>query len=309
MKKIIISIFFLLACFSHLTALSAQNVRDIKVYIPPVTGEGRSGDSNFFYQQLTYEVIFQHHTLVRSQRGSDYTLRGMITPQTGTRDFVFYLEMIESSNDEVIAQQNITYSSIDTSISSLLSAMVYNMLSVIPNINSPDDWRNNYLFIDGYFFWAPRLYISRAQSINWMNPGLGFSAEYHFLDFMAVGLGFQFSQDWILVNTGNEYRDLLLEIPVSIRFIFNPANFMVVPYAGLTFNISIQQETIPSPLSAVIGCQFGIKAGPGQIVIDPRVSLDLLNSSVGTLLYNRYTIQIGAGYKYGFIPKRGARGY
>jgi len=318
MRKNTISLFlFILIAFS----LSAEE-REIKVYVLPVTGEGRSGDSNFFYQQLTYEVIFQRYSIVRASRGSDYILRGVIAPEPAadSRNFIFYLEMIESASDKVIAQQNITYTAIDSNALPLISTMVHNMLSTIPLVRGPDDWRYNYLYVGASAFWLPRLYFGESgnQSINWMNIGLGFSAEFHFLDFLAAGTGFQFSQDWVILSSTDEstveFRDLIIDIPVMLKFAFRPGDIILAPYTGISLNFSVMQITQPSVLSWIIGLQFGFKAGPGALTIDPRVSIDLFPSSLKpspkeTFLYNRYTIQVGIGYQFAFIPRRGSRDY
>jgi len=323
MKKLFSVFFFILAyCLLILPSVAAQTPREVRIYVPPVSGEGRSGDSNFFYQQLTYEVIFQHLSLVRSQKGSDFTLRGIIAPEAerDSRNYVFYLEMINSYTDEVIAQQSIVYANIGSNVIELISAMVYNMLSTVPSFSGSDDWRDNHLFIGANAIWQPRLYLAETgnQSIYWMNFGIGFNADYYFLDFMAVSAGFQFSQDWLILSSTNnstiDYRDLIIEIPVAIKFSFRPGDILLEPYTGLSFNISVNQVTQPSVLSWIIGLQFGLKAGPGSIVIDPRLSLDLLPSTlplsgVNSMAYNRYTIQFGIGYKFGFIPKRNVRDY
>ncbi|MCL2276911.1 MAG: hypothetical protein FWC21_03345 [Treponema sp.] len=312
-------LFFSLFCFCAFS-LNAQTPRDVRVFVPPVSGEGRAGDSNFFYQQLTYEVIFQHHSLVRSQKSSDFTLRGVISPeaQVNSRGYVFYLEMINSDTDVVVAQQSITYTAIGSSVIELISIIVYNMLSTVPQIDSSGDWRHNYLYFSGGFAWMPRLYLSETdtQSIYGMNFGLGFSLSFHFLDWMAAGAGFQFSQDWVTVNAAREHRDLILEMPITLRFIFKPGNFMLEPYTGVSLNFSMMQATQTSLFSWLIGFQFGVQAGPGIIVIDPRFSVDLaqsllppLNNTQPEISYHRTTIQIGIGYKIGFLPKRNIRDY
>ena len=309
MKKIILTVIFLFIYIS----LNAQTVRDMKIYVPPVSGEGRPGDSYFFYQHLTYEVIYQQYSLIRSQNGSDFILRGEIAPEpvNGSRNNIFHLELLKSGTNEVIAKQHVVYYLLDASVVSMLSAMAYNMLSHLPNVWGSDDWRDNRLFLDAGLMWAPRLYFAESQSINWMNIGLGFSGEYHFNNIIAAGIGLQFSQDWILVSQINEleYRDLILDIPFLFKFVLKPGDLMLEPYTGLSLNLSLMQITQPSFLSWLVGMQLGVKAGPGSIVIDPRFSLDLYTSSIPSLEYNRYTIQVGIGYKFGFMPKASARGY
>jgi len=311
MKKIIFFIFLVLSCFS----LYAQNPRDVLIYVLPVSGEGRVGDSNYFYQQLTYEVIFQHHSLVREQEGSDYILRSVISPEParGSRNFVFFLEMLNSKTKEVIAQQNFVYYNLDSTVVTMISTMVGNMLTAIPNSYKYNhSWRNKIIYIDGRVLWAPRLYSSENISINWMNFGLGFTGEIHVFKFMALGVGLQFTQDWILYSSSddvNEARDLILDIPFMLKFVIKTGYLMIEPYGGISLNFSLMQVTEPSFLSWFAGFQFGVKAGPGIIVIDPRFTRDLNESSYKTLDYKRNTIQIGIGYKIGFVTRKSSRDY
>jgi len=308
-KKHFPVILFIFACFS----LNAQDARDIKIYVPPVLGEGRPGDSNFFYQQLTYEVIYHQYTLIRTSSGSDFTLRGAISPEPvlGSPYHIFNLELIKTENSEVIARQNVVYYLLDTVVVSMVSTMAYNMLAGFPNTLAPEDWRNNHLYINAGVMWAPRLYIGEAESFNWGNVGLGLSGEFHFSKLIAAGIGLQFTQDWIVVSQADaiEYRDLILDIPFMFKFVFKPGDLMLEPYTGLSLNLSLMQLTQPSLLSWLIGMQFGVRAGRGSIVIDPRFSLDLFSSSIPSLDYERYTIQVGIGYKYGFMPKANTRNY
>jgi len=376
-------------------SLSAQTFRDARIFVPPVSGIGADADNAFFYRQLTYEIVLQYYSLVRTRYSSDFILRGSIVPYTGeeqflidnpqeepeekyepedtspvpsrpiprirntfgrreffswdidgeisfydstgdgnypyedetvffseseeesdaplseNQDFVFTLELVNSITGGVIARQYLIYRYVDAAVGELVSVIVYNMLSNIPEIENDLDWRENWLFVDVNAMWAPRVYTGQEQSVSWVNFGLGASLEYHFLDFMSVSAGIQLVQDWVVVTktNGDQFRDLLLEVPLSIKFAFKPAQLMLEPYGGVSFNFSMFGTTKPSFLSWFAGFQFGVKAGPGMIIIDPRFSMDFFNSTIpqrpaGPAEYQRYLIQIAVGYKFGFIPKR-----
>jgi len=389
MKKLIISLLMLLAAIS----LSAQVFRDARIFVPPIGGAGIEGDNAFFYRQLTYEIILQYHSLVRTRYSSDFILRGSIVPYTGeeqflidnpqeepedkyepvdtspvpsrpiprirntfgrreffswdidgelsfydstgdgnypyedetvffseseeesdaplseNQDFVFTLELVNSITGKVVARQYLIYRYVDAAVGELVSVIVYNMLSNIPEIETELDLRENWLFADVNAMWAPRIFTGQEQSVSWVNFGFGASLEYHFLDFMSVSAGIQFVQDWVVVTKSPqqvEYRDLLLEVPLSIKFAFKPAQLMLEPYGGVSFNFSLFGTTRPSFLSWFAGFQFGVRAGPGMIVIDPRFSMDFFTSTIpqSNEPYQRYLIQIAVGYKFGFLPKR-----
>jgi len=396
MKKLVISLFMLQIALS----LFGQTFREARIFVPPVDGAGVAGDNNFFYKQLTYEVVLQYHSLVRTRRSSDFILRGTVAPYTGeeqflidhpqeepeyfgeetayvnpgpvpsrpiprirntfgrreffswevdgeilffdtssqdnyqseepepvyyheseeqdtgdylsdTLDYVFSLELISNITGDLTAKQYLIYRFADAAVAELVSIMVYNMLTNIPDIEADIDWREKWLFAEVTAMWAPRIYTGQEQSVNWVNFGIGASLEYHFLDFMSASLGFQLVQDWVVVTrtTGDEYRDLMLELPLAVRFPFKPLQLMLEPYGGVSLNFSLMGVTQPSVLSWFVGFQFGAKAGPGMVVIDPRFSMDFFNSVITgrDAEYQRYLIQLSVGYKFGFLPKHPRR--
>jgi len=381
--------------------LFAQNFRDARIFVPPVNGVGAEGDNAFFYRQLTYEVVLQYHSLVRTRGSSDFILRGTIMRYAGeeqflkdhpqeepedipeeiiesadtgpvpprpiprirntsgrreffswendgeisffdttgegnynppeienetvfflepdeegevddffpeSQEFIFTLELISSLTGATVAKQYLIYRNVDAAAADLVSVIVYNMLSNIPDIEADIDWRENWLFAGVNAMWAPRIYTGQEQSVSWVNFGIGASLEYHFLDYLSVGLGLQFVQDWVVVTKSPlvERRDLLLELPLSVSYVIKPLQYIMQPYAGVSLNFSLFGTTTPSILSWFAGFQFGMKAGPGMIVFDPRFSMDFFKSTIpqNPAEYRRYLIQISVGYKFGFLPKQ-----
>jgi len=334
MKKCLV--LFLLT-FSSLS-LFAQTMREARIFVPPVIGSGGQGDASFFYKQLTYEVVLQYYSLVRTKAGSDFELKGKIElvserddlpeeevtrileedtddedpekekPPGRPGQYIFTLELIYNPTGQTIGEQYVIYNNTNTYVTNLVSVIVYNLLSIIPYMEQLDDWRSFKLFVGLSGMWAPRVYMGEEQSLNWTNFGLILQAEYGFLDFLSAGLEIQFVRDWVIVSQTDkeEFNDFLMEIPLSIRYIIKPLDYMMLePYTGLQFNISLMGLTQPSVLSWFLGFQYGVKVGPGVLTIDPRITIDFFNSIVqGDTLYNRNLIQISAGYKYGFFKKR-----
>ena len=230
---------------------------------------------------------------------------------TDGQEFSLKLELINNVTGEILGKQQLVFTTVDASVGDLLSIQVYNMLAGIPDIEETNDWRDNWIFIEASFLWAPRIYTQNYQSINWQNFGLRAAFEFHFTNFMSLGIGTQFVQDWVVTSTG-EHRDLILEIPFALKAVFKPAShFVMEPYGGIALNFSLMNATIPSVASWFAGFQFGVKAGPGMIVIDPRFSMDFEKSGlVGkSILYQRDSMQIGVGYKMGFLLKRSVLDY
>lgn len=382
MKKIAILICFF-SCFS----LYSQNYRQTKIYVPPVTGEGKTGDSVYFYKQLTYELALQNYSVVKSIKESDYSIKGAVIPLKDFRylgfdeditiimpeepktspssptpplrrgrgkieffswdfenetvfydsfederlekftvprvmvdpeqpgepipgsenEYVLFLELASKTSTQAIARQYLVYESTGQAVDMLLAVVVYNMLSLIPDIEENYLWRDKYIFINANLLWAPRIYHREYQSVHWMNIGGKVVFEYAFLSFLSVDAGIQVIQDWVEVRTGEEYMDVILEVPVSIKYIFKPAEYLLLqPYGGVSLNLPLIKTTEPSMFSWFAGLQLGIKAGPGMAVIDPRVTMDFFNSKIvkDGLEYRRYMMQVGLGYKMGFIPRK-----
>lgn len=180
----------------------------------------------------------------------------------------------------------------------------------------PDEWRTKSWYLSAGVFWAPRIYKGSYESSHYVNFGYGIGAEYHFLKiapgiqflkYLSVGAGLELVPDWIAVRIQDEtyhYRDLLLEIPVLVNAVFRPSDyFMLIPYGGAQFTIPLYGETKPFLLAWRAGFQYGIKTGPGVLVLDPWFSMDLGPSRITSntaIKYRRYMINIGVKYKYGF---------
>jgi len=322
MKYVFLAVIFF-TCFS----IYSQTFREVKIYVPPVEGSGRTeADNSFFFRQIAYEVISRQNTLVRVRNTSDFILNGKILSVNeilsseelsnlysnllvsgSIMEYIFLLELFNTTSNEIIGRQSIIYNSTDESAAELVSIMVFNMLSVIPEIEVENNWYNNRLYIELKALWAPRIYTSEYQSIHWFNFGIGITAEYHFSDFLSLDTGVQFTQDWVVISAaaGNEERDLILEVPLALKLVIKPVNFAAIsPYAGIFYNYSVMNKTRPSDFSAFAGLEVSLRAGPGMITINPRFSFDLSISTIpGRIEYTRYMMQIGIGYKIGFFPK------
>lgn len=361
MKKLLVLILFFLTGIS----VFAQNFREARIFIPPIAGAANFGDNAYFYKQLAYEVSLQYHSIVRTQSGSDYVLRGKLGPfdggpverrsvqspvpegidppidnaygrreffsweidggvyfydatggndyepsgsesdgETDSEEYVFALELVNSGTGEVISKQSIIYNDVDSSIDNLVAVVVYNILSGVPDVI--DDIRDRWLFLGISAFWDPRIYENEQQSINMQNFGVRLSSDLHFLDFMSINLGMQLVRDNIVISGGENYKDMMLEFPISLSFSLKPfEHFMLEPFGGVSLNFSLTNTTQPSFLSWFFGLQVGAIAGPGMIVFAPQFSMDFSVSKIdGKAEYRRYMLQIGIGYKIGLFPRK-----
>ena len=320
MKNIFFVVFFFACSF-----VFAQTFREVRIFVPPIEGSGRTAEKNYFFKQITYEAAL-YHSIVRTRSSGDFILRGTVLSVneifsneylfdtysdllvTGNgMEYFFLLELSNVETSEVIGQQTIYYNSIDSSVERFLSIMVFNILSFIPGIEEENNPHNKWLFLNVNAMWTPQIYSEENLSANWLNFGFRVSSEFHFLDFMSLELGMQFYQDWVVVSTesDNEFRDLIMEIPLSLKFVFKPVNYLtMLPYGGISYNFSLMGTTKPSAFSLFFGLQLGFNAGYGMLIIDPRFSMDLsLSEVIDVIEYRRYMIQLGIGYKIGFFPR------
>jgi len=313
MKKSIVCILLLCASFS----LYAQS-NSAAVYVPPVTGTGsKPEDNGFFYNQLVSELTYQHFKLAKTQKDAEFSLAGTLSEhpdnaQSGVQHYVLHLALMDNKTGKSRSDGELVYE-VPEDIKDLFPSLVYTLLFTIPQESGKDNWRNKWLFAGVSASWTPRIYTSENSSTHIASFGGGIFAEYHFLKFLSAGAGLEIASDSIKVvaKEKESHTNMLLEIPVLVKFIIKPAeHFILEPYAGVHFNIPFDKTTAPPIVSGLAGFQYGVKAGPGVVFIDPRFSMDIGESGmeevpgVKELSFQRYIIHIGIGYKLGFFTKR-----
>ena len=190
--------------------------------------------------------------------------------------------------------------------------------------NNTDEWRTREWYFSASLYWSPRVYAAaESTSTYYTNFGFGLYIDYHFIDiapekkgffkYFGIGTGLEITPEWVAASDmpDDHYRDLVLEFPIVLQAVFRPgSHFMFIPYAGINFNWAIYMATKPPLLSWKAGLQYGVKAGPGMIVINPWFSMDIGNSSLydnENVQYKRYMMHIGLGYKIGLNPADFAR--
>ncbi|MCL2231057.1 MAG: hypothetical protein FWC01_08160 [Treponema sp.] len=58
----------------------AQNLRQARIYVPPITGTAAAEEKAFFHQKLTYEVVLQSYETARSRSAAEFILSGTTMP-------------------------------------------------------------------------------------------------------------------------------------------------------------------------------------------------------------------------------------
>jgi len=169
-----------------------------------------------------------------------------------------------------------------------------------------DDWCNKFIYLGLSLLWIPRFYTAASQSNNIASLGIEFTTDVHITRFLSVRLGAELSQDMIVVKADEIITDRILDFPITVAYVLRPKqNIMLEPYLGVIYNLSLQNNTAPYPLSWNVGAELCIKTGIGIITVNTGVSRDIGVSLLpnGGPEYWRSTIHIGAGYKMGFLKR------
>jgi hypothetical protein len=234
----------------------------------------------------------------------------------GSGMYVFTVKLQDNVTKRILAEQDLIYRSLEDFVP-VLPVVMSNIFSypLVKPGEGEDAWRDKWLYAKAAAAWNPRVYYGQRESTYYLNFGGSIGAEFQFLDFMSTELNIEIAPDWIL-NTPtyqDKYLDLIMEIPLIIKYIFKPSRyFMIEPYAGIQFNISLFTNAIPPACSWLLGLQYGVKAGKGVIFVEPRIAGDIGSSSlniprIGIEIdaYRRFSIYLGIGYKYGFFTRNG----
>jgi len=318
------------------------------IYVEPVSGTGSGpGDNEYFANLIIKELEALDYTVVTTPLNATFTLRASITPQDirgetfMARMYVLHLGLWNNTSGEPLMNQDFFYTApfeIINLLGAILSKLPFEPSDGSGSANGggaggagtgaageeiDTSWRDRYWYFTASAFWTPRTYTAESTSTYYINFGFGLYAEYHFiqlateklkfLKYLSLGSGIELVPDWLVVSdlATDSYRDLVMEIPLLVQFIIKPAgHFMLMPYAGINLNLALYQIAIPPLFAWRIGFQYGVKAGPGILTIEPWFSMDIGKSRLGmgiddTIRYQRYMMHIAIGYKYGLKEKKG----
>jgi len=325
MKKFTITVLLLFTTFSlYAQTLNAPVVfpqarkSSASVYVLPVIGTGSKPEDNMlFYNKIVSELKEQNFIQAKSLPESEFYYIGALSSspdvsESGGKQYVFRLTLLDSLTNTVQSEGDVVYEDTEN-ISNSFSTLVYTLLLTIPESAGKNNWRNKWVFASASVFWTPRAYAADSASMHIVNFGGGIYGEMQFMDFLAAGLGFEFTTDMLKVSANDEEIpvNFLLEIPVVIKHVIKPGEyFMLEPYAGIQLNIPFTTDTKPPIISGLLGFEYGVKLGPGVFYVDPRFSIDLGKSVMDPestnrgIEFQRYIIHIGAGYKLGFFTRR-----
>ena len=301
--------------------LAAQSQDKVSIYVPEVTGYGNSPSDNIFItRMLENEVITRNYLAAYELESADYILEGTLSALSDNDDdqyeklSVFHLMLKDAKTGEILVEEDLIYATLDE-INEPFTLLMLEIFSqnLGKDLLDTGGWSDKWLYFGANAFWTPRMYNGTRMSFHPVNFGGGISAEIFFHRLFAFETGLEFATDWVVVSElpGDYYQDLLLEIPLLIKYLIRPGGrYFYDPYAGFQINASLFKTTIPAALSFSAGCQFALKAGQGLFYADPRFTVDLWRSGLTAFRdpysnpYNRFIFHIGIGYKVGIFSRQ-----
>jgi hypothetical protein len=315
MKKFVVWALLLCPGFS----LFAKSPSGYYIYIPPVSGIGKTPEDNaVFAGSLAGEVTANNHKIAENRDKANFILTPELSRIPGQRAteqlYLLHVILTDSKTNAIITEQDLIYGSLEE-VGGLLTIMMGNVFSAImdkPGMGMTG-WSGNGLYIGASVFWSPRNYNSDYGSATKMlNIGAGALIQLQFRNSVSVETGMALMPEWIgILYKGGDRLDWILEIPVLLKYTFNPGGFhLIEPYGGFYANFPMYGVGRSPLLSLCAGLQYGIKAGPGVAFLDARFSMGLeatrFNKKVDntTVLYNnRSQIDIGIGYKFALFSR------
>jgi hypothetical protein len=266
---------------------------------PPV--KNAPGRREFFSIEKSEEIYFLDPT------GGDGSSSSEILAQMEEEGYYFTLELLDSGSGKALGKKKMLFFVTDASVSKLVSIIVHDLLSDIPVVPAKrGDSRDRWMYFETSLLWMPKIYYDGYDEISLLGLGMKLGFEFHFTRFMSLAVGAQATQEFV---SAYNVTDFVLEAPVALKFLLKiDNNYSLEPYGGAAYNYSVTGKIQPSKYSWFAGVQFGIKdrSETGMFVIDPRFSMDFFNSSIldENFEYKRCSIQLGIGYKFGFIQKK-----
>jgi len=323
-KKCLIWVLLLGAGFS----LFAQARSNASIFIPPVTGIGKTPDDNtVIAQMLTNEIKSRHGTVGKSMRGTDFILYGTIAPYHQEQQFyhdylflnaedtsadvtiytynsmlrdswqqvyVFQLILKNQKTDKAILLQNLLYLSIED-VYDFFPLLMFNVYTKI------NDKQTAVKQIPDRQTAVKQVY---ADTEDWRNKWLYLRASFDFpVTFYTL------KDDGLIAGTGI-YNDTVT--PTSIQQLDNKvvalpgmtvgAEVQLLNWLSLEPNIQVGWEYLNDKdfINLAIGLQLKFPLKFSNIMLEPygAVSHPVFPSSSG--IFNSFpAIAVGGGFQLG----------
>ena len=202
-----------------------------------------------------------------------------------------------------------------------------------------DQWYRRWVWMGLRLGLSPNVYLPTSDySDGDFDVGAGFNIAAHFqfqlANFFALQLEFMYTYDeakYHIEDISGDYLDVTttyssLFIPILAKFNFFPGIVTIGFYGGIYFGIPLgsgdfemdfngvtdsTSVTIDPLVGIMFGLDFGVKAGPGIVLLDFRFAIDLDDTyitsdstSSSLAMFSRFKMPITVGYIFGLGKKR-----
>jgi hypothetical protein len=340
MKKVLTCLMILIS-----SAVYAQSRDDMLVFVHSPTG-GTAEQQSFFEENFKMEIKAAGYALANSQAASDFYFTLNITDNEYYQDYIdnpdgfdepeqkhiIIVILYDNKDQREILQLGFDFTEVEEmykwNLYLIYQAMANVPLTKLTGEISTDHWRNKWLYLSPYLSYSLHVYdFNGSSGLTWnfnaVSPiGGGLDIEFHFLNFLSVETGVdltfenfpeatlhQQSTEAERKKMAGDVSSATIAIPLLVKYVWKPSkHFMLEPYVGARFNLSIARDNIIlPPISALGGVQWGIKLGKmGGIFLDTRFGWDLGRGDIvkyESVDMHRYTIDLSIGYKIGFFNR------
>jgi hypothetical protein len=235
---------------------------------------------------------------------------------------IFYQEMACRNSTE--AQENMAY--FCWSFTSNLPPDERSSEPTVVYGEAPEDdaWKNKWIYLSPRAGGSVRYY--KTEEIDAWTMGVTFDvgvrAALQFFTFVprtallsfSLQVGADLTQDKALFRdyglvgtTINaitvDDTGLSLTVPAVLKFNFKPGRFTAGFYGGGYFLLPLDSATYTSPFGITAGFDFGVKMGPGTLIFDLHLGMDLGMKEIESPgeNYARNMFSLTVGYEFGFI--------
>jgi hypothetical protein len=333
-----------LALFTLVLPAFAESREDIQVYIAPVVAS--PDQASYFRENFTTETIGAGYAVTQDAKEADYTLNlevkpNMILYDDGTveqappdeKQYILHITLMENEENTEVVAFSFAFTTTDEMYDFNLY-LIYEAMANVPmtkegtGVIITDFWRNKWLYLRASFDYPITFYQLKEPNVLMGDsphnpiiplehkispfPAVSIGLEFQYLNWMSTELSFNLSFADPFGHSFIPAIQIEQKFPIKLS-----SNFMIEPYAAVSFPVSTTIESIQFPkLGVGGGVQLGVRGGEmGAFFVDINYIYFLGDVIVKNpwvdyypdpdrIKYTRFVIGLGVGYKIGFFNRQ-----
>jgi hypothetical protein len=314
---------------------AAQSRGGFVIFVAPPTG-GLPEEQEFFYQNMTMELLGANYGVTEIMEEADYTLSIILGDTVNEEDpseplYNITMVLTDNRNGNEMIRLGWDYRYREEMYQWNLY-LIYQAMANLPIMN-----RDPEAFGETGFLWEKKLYLglragflanffSVRKTMNYeagQSQAFGFEAAlvvegrpFRLFGFQgeavfavdAFNAGTQKTLDNQYVYSSNSFTSFSLMFPLLIKLPLNIGKFILSFYGGVYCVLTLGMEggesqnmKMAPPVGLIMGADLGFRAGPGEFFMDLRYGADLGATGTGNegVSYTRQRGGISVGYKIG----------